>query len=349
MRVLTLSASEEPRLPKGNYDMWAGELRLYDPEWLPLDESMAAFARAYRGASETVQRQTRASLSASDGDRCLAFARRAAVFAMRRQDEQVVADGLGACVVLDVGLVDERDVLVALALLHHAAERIGADAAAMLQAAAVAATPDVAALIDGFLARPAHERSLRDAWGKVEVQAPGGLGLLDWGFRPWLPTLDLAELGVRIAAAISAADYQADDPILAVEMPEIWLREADDPSLGSILGSARGTVRVQGYLRPTAGPAHSRQQLTIWIVEAPDEAAASRLTAMARHGRQGAAMLGVSGGAAFVLVVARSFMLGEEVYESTASLNRLEPPLMNILVDAQTSNGTGISSNTSTA
>lgn len=322
-------------MPTGRYDVWAGHQSLYDPMALPLDAEIARFAGNYRIATRSDQERTRSSLTTDEGYRLLTFAQRAAVFAMRQRDEAMVALGLGGCAALDGAWVDERDISVALAMLHHAAGRIGANAAIVLRNEAAHAGADVAALFEGFLARRASERDLRDAWGRVEVEAPGGVGLLNWGFRPWMPTTDLVGAGVGIAAIINAHDYLADDPTLAVEMPEIWLSEAGHVALGSILGSARGTLLVHGRLRPVASAQHASQQLSIWLIETSDPPAARLLQEMAGHGHQGAALLGVSRGIAFVLVVARSFVRGDGAYETTASLARFAGPIARALADSR--------------
>ena len=321
------------KMPAGSYDAWAGELRLYDPVEVPLDAELRRFVRAARGLSPAGRRETGASLRTDESYTLLAFARRSSVFAMRRRDPDVLVDGMVACMVLDPARTDERDTLVALAMLHHAAGRMGQGKADLMQGVAEPASEEVASLVKGYLQKPAPERDLRDAWGHVEVEAPGGIGLLQWGFGPWLPVLDVTGAAVRIAAAISETEYLADDPMLAVEMPRIWLSDADDPSLGSILGSVRAAAVIHGRLRPEASDAFASQQLSTWIVETADEGAADRLLAMARHGRTGAALLGVAAGRLFTLVAARSFVQGVESFETTASLERFGAPIAVVLAN----------------
>ena len=321
------------RCPTARTTSGQGSIGCIDPRPLPRDAAIARFLGQLRRASATQRQAATASLGYTDAYQLLTFARRASVLAMRQHDPHAVATGLTACSVLGTGSMDGRDILVAFAMLHHAAQRVGADAGELLGAAAGDADPDIAVLVEAFLRRPPAERDLRDGWGLVEVEAPGGPGLLGWGYRPWLPTLDLAGAGLRIAAIVDRAGYLADDPTLAVEMPEIWLSEARDTSLGSILGSSRGSVLLHGYLRPTQSPDHASQQLSIWVVETSDANAAASLRAMAHQGRRGAALLGLADASLFALVVARSFAPDVGPFETRASLERFARPIKEALAE----------------
>ncbi len=318
-------------MPTGSYDPWLGQSNLYDPVALPLDAKISRSLQAYRDGSGPMRQELRRSIDQTTGYTLLTFARRSAVFAMRQASAEILADGLAACAVLDDERVDERDILVALAMLVHAAPRTGRHADEAMRQAAELASPSIARLIEGSVGRSAVEQDLRDAWGLVEVTAPDGIGLLQWGFRPWMPTLDVTGAAVKIVAAISAGDYQADDPTLAVELPEIWLSEARDPALGAILGSARGSALVHGRLRPATSEHHESQQLSIWVVEAPDASSAAQLHAMAAHARPETATLGVSVAALFALAIGRSFVMGVPSFETTTRLARFEPGLRDAL------------------
>ena len=318
-------------MPPGAYVPWLGQLSLYDPEVLPLDLGLRDFVHAYRAFGPDKRESLRGAISLEEAYTLLGFARRSAVFALRSPDESWAADGLAACAAVELERVDGRDVLVALALLHHAASRSGEEAERLLEDAGRIGHPELRTLVRGFLDRPAAGRDLRDAWGWVEVEAPGGTGLLPWGFRPWMPTVDLASVAVAIAEMVSADMYRADSPNLATEMPEVWLADAADPGLGSMLGAARGTVTIHGRLRPEASPDHAGQQLTIFLLETSDARAAKRLAQMASAGRPETALLGVSAGSLFTLVVARSWVEGVEAFETTGSLARFEEPLRAVM------------------
>lgn len=321
-------------MPATTYDRWAGELGLYDPRPVLLDEALTAYVGRFGAAGRDGRARMRRAISLDEAYTLLAFARRSAVFAMRAGEPNRVVVGLTACAAIELERVDQRDVLLALAVLSHAAERCGASASTLLNQAADIGDDGLRTLTDGFLSRPEADRDLRDAWGLVEVQAPGGAGLLQWGFGRWKPTLDLAAAAIAIAGVISADAYQADDPLLASELPQVWLADAGDAgdvALGPIVESARGTATIHGRLRPSVSADHASQQLTVFLLEVDDRDAAHRLAAMARRGSPLAALLGVAVGRLFALMVARSWVEGVPSHETPDQLARFAAPLAEAL------------------
>ena len=258
-------------LPATRYDGARGDHRLYDPQRLPLDDELATCARRFRDMTDDARADTRAAMSLDDGYTLLAFARRAAVFALRSGDQAQVAEGLSACAAIELERVDQRDVLVALGLLHHAAHRCGADASEMLRSAAGLGGPGFSALVDGFLAGSRGEHDLRDSWGLCEVDGPAGIGLLRWGFAPWTPRHDLAGASLRVAEALRGDVYDVDDPELATKLPAVWLSDPGDRSAEEVLNASRGAAVIHARLRAEASVDHASQQLTAWLVELKDE------------------------------------------------------------------------------
>jgi len=317
-------------LPSEAYDRWAGELQLYDPRPIPLDEDLAAYVGRFAAVDRDAREAMRRATSLDQAYTLLAFARRSAVFAMRARESGGVVAGLTACAAIELERVDQRDVLLALAILFHAALRCGVDGPALLRAVATIGDDGLSKLIDDFLSRPEPDRALRDAWGLVEIEAPGGAGLLQWGFGPWAPTVDLGAAAITVAGVVSADDYQADDPLLASEMPAVWLKDVGDAALGTIIESVAGTATIHGRLRPAADADHASQQLTVFLLEVADDDA-HRLAAMARRGSPLAALLGVAVGRLFGLVVARSWVEGVPSYETTDRLARFAAPLTEAL------------------
>ena len=326
-------SGDPPRspLPPERYDARRGDFSLFDIEPVPLDSALMAFVRAYR--DEPVERRAvlRDAISLDDAYTLLAFARRAAVFAVRRSDVALVEDGLSACAAIGYDRIDARDGLVALALLHHAAGRCGTLPQEILAAAIGHGELMFGRLVEGFLARPASDRDLRAAWGYTEVEGPRGAGFLGCGYESWAPTGDLVGMSLRVAAALRGDDYVIDDPQLAVKLPSVWLSAAGDPELEPILGRTRAATVVHARLRPEAHPEPHTQQLTAWAVEARDQEDAGRLADLAQSPRPGDALLGLATGPLFVLVVARSVVMGVDPYEGVERLGRFEPRLRAVI------------------
>jgi hypothetical protein len=307
-------------LPPGRYE--PDQLRLYDPVPVPLDQAMAGFVRAYRDAPPEVRAQLRDGIGLDDAYRLLSFARRATVFALRSNDADLVSDGLCACAAIASERVDQRDCLVAIGLLHHAAIRCGADPAELMPLAARLGTRAFIDLVEGFLSRSGAQRDLRAAWGHVEVDAPHGVGLLRCGYASWQPTLDLVGTSLQVADALRTDDYAIEDPELAVEMPAYWLSETDDRALAALLGAARGASVTYGRLRPNGQIEPASQMFTAWLVELDDAAAADHLVLLARTPPPGTSLLAMAHGSLFFLLVARSVVQGVDPYERGDDLER---------------------------
>ena len=314
-------------LPPERYDAARGDFGLFDIEPVALDAALTAFVREYREASAARRAALRDGTSLDDAYTLLTFARRAAVFALRGADPTLVQDGLSACAAIGYERIDARDGLVALALLHHAAGHCGLAPEEAFTPIARLGEPLFARLLEGFLERPARDRDLREAWGYTEVEGPLGAGFLGCGYEQWSPTVDLVGVSLRVAAALRGDDYVIDDPQLAAKLSAIWLSAAGDPALESMLEHVRGAVVVHGRLRPETHSEPHSQQLTAWVVEARDGADAARLAELARTPRAGDALVGLAAGPLFVLVVARSVVMGVDAYEDSERMARFTPRL----------------------
>lgn len=314
-------------LPPERYEATLGEFGLFDIEPVPLDVALTSFVRAYREEPAERRAALRDGISLDDAYTLLAFARRAAVFAVRRSEVALVGEGLSACAAIGYDRIDARDGLVALALLHHAAERCGAVPEKVLAAAVEQGEPLFAWLVEGFLARSAQDRELRAAWGYMEIEGPRGAGFLACGYEPWSPTGDLVAASLRVAAALRGDDYLIDDPQLAVKLPSVWLSAAGEPELEPILARVRAAAVMHARLRSEVHPEPHTQQLTAWVLEAGDDGDAGRLADLAQTPRPDDALVGLAACSLFVLVVARSAVMGVDAYEDGERLARFEPRL----------------------
>lgn len=316
-------------LPPGTYDAGSGDLA--DPAPLPLDDALAQLARRYAAADADGRAAMRRAISMDELYTLLTFARRAAVFAIRRGDPSIVRDALAAVAMIESDRVDFRDALMAIALLHHAAERTGRGGDAMLQEAAPLAEPGTADLLAGFAARDPEDKHIRDAWGFAEVQSAGGPGFVSWGFQAYAPRQGLDAVANDLSAMLAADRYDPDFVTLATELPAFWLQPGG-PALTAALAGIRAGASLSGHLRPDAHPNHVDQQLTVFLVEAADEAAARTLLDIASNGaRRAHALVAAAEGPLFCLVVARSFVDGVPPYETQETLARFGPRVGEIL------------------
>jgi len=319
-------------MPAGRYEFSPDELDLINPRPQALDAAIGELCRRYAQGTAADRARMRNSISMEEFYTLLNFARRASVFALRERKPERLAEGLTAVAMVEQERVDFRDMLWALSLLHHAARRIGADPAKPFRDAARLAEPETSKLILGFLARPEREKDLRASWGYDEVETEGGPGLIRRDYKPYNPIHDLKRLAVEIARLVAADKYTSASPSVAADLPPVWLEGVDDAALRRALGAVRAGANVAAHLKPGLHPDADSQQFTVFVVETADEAGARTLLDLSKRKRgAGVATLGLAEGRLFCLVVARSFTVGVESFETTESLSRFSRGLAELL------------------
>src|SRR6185312_3596216 len=153
-----------PLTSNDRYDARRGDLDLYDPVPLPLDDRLRALCHEYASRDDVNRSATRRSLSMDDFYTLLTFSRRAAVLGLRRRDPDWLFDGLTACAMIEIARIDWRDAPGPAGLIWAMFDLIGVDAVPSFMAAAALAAPEIAELLTSFPnRRPAH-RALKD-WG----------------------------------------------------------------------------------------------------------------------------------------------------------------------------------------
>lgn len=319
-------------LPAEEYDPSRGELSQLNPSPAPLDSALATVVRRY-AASDAAGRQKMRDAIDMDGFYTLrTFAQRAAVFGLRQRSTAHLRDGLAAVAMIDPARIDPRDIPDGVALLHHAAVRIGADAPALLREAGALAEPRVAELLTGFAARPAAEKDLRQTWMLEEVQTTAGPGFVRRGIDAYEPTADLLGAALQIAELVASDAYQSSDPEVASMLPPVWLRSGDARAVQRALDAARAGVSLSPWMRPGVHPRHEEQNLLIFLVETANEQDAQALQDAAGQARsRDGGRLSVAHGRLFCLFVGRSFVTEVESYETDERLARFAAPLGAIL------------------
>jgi len=323
----------ESPLPKQGYDFWHGDQNLIDPAPNALDDTLREVVQRYAKNDSQERAAIRSSIGMDGFYTLMTFARRSAVFAIREKKAEIARDGLVAVSMINQERVDFRDILMCLSLLYHAANRAGADADKMFRQAAVLAEPEVGKQIVNFVERSPDGRDLRISWGFDEVETAKGLGLIGWGFKKYAPTVDLKSVVIDAAQLVAADKYLPDSVSVATELPPVWLSHGKNAELDGVLASVRGAATISARLRSNEHPKHNSQQFTMFIVETSQIADAQTLLRFSRvNDNREHIMIGVASGKLFALIVARSFVQGDEAYETPKSLARFQEGLTKILV-----------------
>jgi hypothetical protein len=216
------------------YEEWT----TIDPRRTSLDDEIRRLSAKFRARPAGV----RNALTAGDLDVLLAFARRAAVFAMRERDAAWIADGLTAVAMVDDERVDRGALAPPLGLLHHAAMFIGADAGALFAEAAKHATRSVARAFR----EPSDAGWEATATGFVRREA-----------NEYRPAHDLLRTALEIRAILERDRYRVDDVAIATALPEVWFE---------VPPRAAGVVALHARHRD------DRRQMAIAFIAELDEA-----------------------------------------------------------------------------
>jgi hypothetical protein len=330
---LKLGKPASSPLPGGRYMPQPGEWGLLNPGPSDLDAQIRKSCKSFSALSKQERVEFTAAVSLEEFDNLIEFARRAAVFALRNQDIALLRDGLTALAMIQAKRTDFRDILVALALLHHTGSRIGVDPDSLLREVARIAEPEVADIMTGFAERDAQRKNLKASWGYLEVETALGKGFARWGFEPFAPTkTDLLATAMKVASIIDMDSYQTDSIELATDLPEVWLKTPGSNLSQETLSRVRAGATVSAHLQVDKDANASSQQFTVFIVEMDSPESAEVLCKLSKaKSPESFCRLGIARDRIFCLVIGRSFVQGVTSFERGESLNRFEKRIQDAL------------------
>jgi hypothetical protein len=318
-------------MPEQGYDFEHSHLSLLKPVPHPLDSALASLCKRFARNDPQERAAMRAAISMDEFYTLLAFARRAAVFAIRERSSAWAIDGLTAVTMIEAERVDWRDILVALGLVHHGATRAGLDARQLFRDLSTLAEPRTAELMGGFNKRSASDKRL-EAWGFEEVATDAGIGLIQGGFGSTKPTYDLIAIATEMSDYFASDKYQPSAMTFGKIMPRIWLESEDNTALDQALKAFRTGASISAELQPTPGGKAHSQHFVAFLLEMRTEAAAQQLLDIARKNKPTFfCTVELSAARIFCLIVARSLWEGVEPYETAESLARFLEPIGEIL------------------
>jgi hypothetical protein len=321
-------------MPPVKYDFWRGDHNLISPTLCDVDTGIRDFVVRFAAANQSTRDEIRARIKMKEFYELLTCSRRMAVFALRTADVEDVRVALFAIAVIDKRRIDYRDALMALSLLHHAAERNGMSAYSLFAEASALADPNTAELVMGFARSSPEQRALRRSWGQDEVRTASGLGFIGWGFHAYQPTYDLKQVAIAVADVVAADRYQTSSIQVATALPAVWFppqTPAQQQRLDSVLQAVTAGATVSGKLRPGNHARTDAQSLTIFVIECSSADDSALLEALSREQSERYASVSISHGRLFSLAVARSFIAEIEGYETPQMLERFRQPLAAVL------------------
>jgi hypothetical protein len=318
-------------MPEQTYHFEAGAMYLLKPVPHPLDSSLTSLCKRYAKRNNDQRTAMRASISMEEFYTLLAFAQRAAVFAVRQRSADWVRAGLTAVTMIEAERVDWRDILVALGLLYHAATRVQLDADQVFRDVSTLAERGTAKLVSGFSKRSRTDKQLR-AWGFEEIETDEGIGLIQGGFGGRKPTYNLVAIAREIADHFATDRYRPSSIEFGAMMPRVWLESSDNKALEKALRAFRTGATIEAELRRTRGVKTGSQHFVAFLEEMKTEAAAQQLLEIARKKKATTfCKVELAAGRLFCLIVARSWWQRVQSYETQESLARFARPIGDIL------------------
>lgn len=288
-----------------------GGWNIVNPSPLPLDQTVREVVGEYRRKDAAARAEMRASLRPIDTYTLRDFALRAAVFARRERDRTWLEDGATAYAMLN-DPYDAEMFRYVLALLHHSAQRIGADSVPLFAEGASLARADVASVMRRFSRLDESSKSI-DKFFMEELPT----GIIYRGKHRYTPQHDLSRIMIDIAAILEDDRYEPAGIVIRTSLPETWVRGAEPT-----LRAARGGAQID---------TPPDQALAVYVVEVADEHAAQNLLRAWRQTvSRGTARpsLGLARGNLFCLMIS---MDPAAMQETPQTLQRFARPIERVL------------------
>lgn len=312
-------------LPQNNYEPRVGEWELLNPVPLDLDVQIRKVCKTFANLTEAERTNFTSAISMNEFYKLLNFARRAAVFALRSKDAELLQDGITALAMIEAKRTDYRDILMAIALLYHTASQISVDADSVFRNTAKIAEPETRDFMIGFAGGSERYKSLKDSWGYLEVETAFGRGFVRWGFQPYAPQTELLTTGTKIASIIEADSYRTNYIEIATQLPDVWLKTPEPSPLKETLAKVCAGATINAQLLTDKHAEAMSQQFTVFLVELDLPDSANILLKLSQSKKpKSYSMLGVAVDRIFCLVIARSFVQGVAGFENSESLNRFQ-------------------------
>jgi hypothetical protein len=315
--------------PKYLYNEAAGEWSLIDPPAAQADADIRAVCRRFATENEAGRTAIRKELSPKMAT--LMFAERQAVFVIRTRDKALITDALMAVSLMRGGLADDIDIRMALALVHHAAGRIGVNADPLFQNAASLATPSVGRLIAKFAEGTARYDDLRK-WSYEEVTTEHGAGFLLRGIAAYAPNYDLSHLAIELARIIGRKEYTTTSVFIAWDLPAVWFGRGNLEAAG-LLKHAHGGASIHAeMLSRDGGSRRPEPFLMILVQELDSEKSAQRLVELAATVRSPSYVaMPIANRTLFCLLIAEPGLGDDPPVETQASIQRFAEPIRKAL------------------
>lgn len=296
-----------------------------------LDAVVSGFVAGFCSSTEQGRGDLRSRLTLDDFYTLITFGRRRCVAALRAADPAIAREALDAASVVDPERIDWRDLVVVAGVAAYVVRRLGGDAGAWIDAAAARAAAEARDVLLRFR-HPSPDDADIASWGMAVVDVGSGPCFADVGLEPYAPTVELMGPVMRVISLLEGdGDYRVGSVTLGTPVAPVWLPGASAEEARIVLSRILGCITVGGHLSEERGPDAASQQLTAFLLEAGNETDAAALQGWAGAGPADHAAVTARAGAVLCIVIARSFVMGVDPYETTDSISRFADGLARAL------------------
>ncbi|MEO1628334.1 MAG: hypothetical protein AAFV25_24520 [Bacteroidota bacterium] len=293
------------------------------PIEVDLDNQIIQLVKGYTLASESAKSDIRKSFDQSDVYTIFQFCRRACVFGMRNQNDNIKY-GLTALSMIDARKFDFRDVLAAMAIVNHGIERRQLDANELYKEAMSHSGPRMTELLTSFQAREAKDKAIKTVAGYTEHPFESGMGLIRCGYKEYAPTKDLSKMAFSIGREIGKDKYHSSEEVTIGEsLSTAWTKGQNADGIRKLLNQSLGTAKLSAQLREESTKDWMFQLFLLYLIEFEDKGKASQLQNLLGDEQADTfARLSGSVGTTFYILVSKSTKKGLENQETSKSLQR---------------------------
>lgn len=328
-----------------SYDFWSGHLDWLDPSPAALDHEICGLCLEFMEGSSSLRAAFTASLTMEDSYELHNFAYRAAIFGLRARYPRTLRYGLAAVSAVDPHAIDFRDASWPLGRLYYCFRSLELDAEGEFEEGARWANVGMSRLMRAAQARFSAYKSLEEFCKRelvMPVATDRGTGFVDRGIEPYRPTVDLLTASLRLAAFLRGEpEYQFDRVTCAAGLPRTWLKGVLGGKVTGRVPGVLGVCSIEARLRPgydqnSELSSLCAQSLEIYLIEAEGAPLAEAIAReMEAEGKEQSIHLGAAQDSLAGIVLARSVIQGVPLFESPEGLERLRPPLLEVLETAR--------------
>lgn len=321
-------------LPAYDYRRWKDEQSLINPVENELDGSIIQLCSEFTIADEAKRNEIRKSLSRDDIYTLIEFAKRATVFAIRKNEAVYLQHGFTAVAMIEKERCDFRDVWWALSFLDYGLKRLNIDRQNIYEKTQPLAAAQTAALIKSFSEQALNNNSLKGPWGCAEVETPYGTGFVSTYGRKYNPQKNLLKMLFEIDDYITNDTYRTGSITIGTEIAVIWFGADKDKNIEELNKKNNGCASLNSTLKEGLDSNSSYQRLDVWLSEFNDLNTLDILVGISNNDEpSGFSRLCFAEGDVLCMVIQRAIMQGVNEYETNESLKRFEDDFRKIITE----------------